>query len=64
MQRISGSDAKNTIKGSGLTIQKVCKEANISEAAISQWCNGKRDIMLDSTYNKLVDAYNKLKESK
>ncbi len=64
MQKILGCEFKNKVKGAGLSIRQVCLEAGTSEASISQWCNGKRDILIDATYNKLVDAYNKLMETK
>ena len=62
MEALTGKQFKNLVKGSGLTMKAIGEEAGVNGSTLSQWGNGKQDIMHDGTYNKLIEAYKKLKE--
>lgn len=61
MHAVTGKQFKNLVRGTGLTMQQVQKEAGLSSGSVSLWVNGKNDILLEGTYNKLVAAFEKLK---
>lgn len=58
----SGKDFKNMVRGSGLTMLAVCKEAGITTNTAINWAKGesRRGIYTD-TYDRLVEAFNKLR---
>ena len=58
----TGKQFKDMIRGAGLRLEDVAKEAGVYSCTASRWYNGKNDIMLEGTYNKLIAAYEKLKE--
>ena len=59
---ITGKVFKNRVRGSGLTMKAVCKEAGISETTAISWA---KDIspcgIYTDTYDRLVCAYLKLR---
>ena len=63
MHTLTGQQFKDMIRGAGLKLEDVAKEAGISGSAPSLWYNGHREPTL-ATYNKLMDAYERLKEAK
>lgn len=62
MHPLTGKELKDKIRGSGLRLQDVAKRANVCISAASRWYNGKQDIYLEATYNRLVTAYEELKK--
>lgn len=57
----TGKQFKDMIRGAGLRLEDVAKEAGVSASSASKWYNG--DDIYFSTYNKLIAAYEKLKET-
>lgn len=63
MYTITGKEFKNMCRGAGLRLEDVAAKADVANTSASEWYNKEdRDINL-STYNKLVEAYDKLKEA-
>jgi len=62
MKTLTGAEFKYTVHKAKLTIAAVVEEAGVPVSNVSKWINGKQDIMLAGTYNKLIAAYEKLKE--
>ena len=60
MHTLTGKQFRNMVRGNGLTVAAVVKEAGVSDSNINRWVNGKHRIT--STYDKLIAAYEKLKE--
>lgn len=60
MQALTGREFKNMVKGAGLTMRDVAKEASVGNSSVSQWSNGNQDIMYEGTYKRLYNAYLKL----
>ncbi len=61
MKTLTGAEFKYTVHKAKLTINAVRIEAGVPVSNVSKWINGKTGITLD-TYNKLIAAYEKLKE--
>jgi len=56
----TGKELKNMIRGEGVKLKDFAKKAEVSASTASKWYNG-GEIYL-STYNKLIAAYETLKE--
>ena len=62
MKTLTGAEFKYTVHKARLTVSAVVKEAGIPwVGGVSRWINGHTGITL-ATYDKLIAAYEKLKE--
>ena len=62
MEKIDPREFKNEVLGSGFTMKQLCEEAGIADTLVSSWVNTPRSITT-TTYNKLVEAFESLKEA-
>ena len=60
MHTLTGKQFRNMVRGNGLTVAAVVKEAGVSASNINRWINDRHKIT--PTYDKLIAAYEKLKE--
>lgn len=60
MRTINGKQFRNLVRGSGFTMKQICEEAGVGHSVASQWCNDRKDVLLNGTYNKLIAAYERL----
>lgn len=61
MHTITGKQFKDMVRGAGLKLEDVAKKAEVSGSTASAWYNGHQDIQI-GTYDKLIGAYESLKE--
>jgi len=61
VKTITGKEFKLMVLGSGLNMRQVYKKAGVSVSSATDFVNKERDIT-KSNYDKLVDAFNELKD--
>lgn len=60
MHTLTGPEFKRKVQDANLKMKQVYEEAGISSTTANLWVNGHHDIT--PTYDKLIAAYEKLKE--
>ncbi len=63
MHTITGKQFKDKVRGAGLKLEDVAKKAGVSVSTASGWYNGHQDINKAGTYDRLVEAFEELKEA-
>lgn len=63
MKQIKPTELKKQIENSGYTVRKILQLAGVPDSTFSNWLHGKTTININ-TYNKIIKAYNNLKEGK
>lgn len=59
---LSAEEVEILIRTRGLSVARICREADINQATFQRWKNGS-DMSL-STYNAIASAFHRLCESK
>jgi len=62
MEIVTGKQFKNLVRGAGLNMKAIAEISGVNQATLSRWGNDKQDIMHNGAYNKVIAAYNQLKE--
>lgn len=62
MKALTGQQFGKALYEAYITQTALADESGVDKATISKWINGKQDVLLAGTCNKLIAAYEKLKE--